>query len=227
MATPGSRSARREAQRFRYSKTSRSGFIELASDDFSVEDLRDRLLQVPGVLQVVGHRLSKAEQNNASSGHAQQRNWKVRTEALVSAGANDFEFEITTTSNLSDTFLQQNCILRSVTVMFKDAPNGMLLEAWRVLVLGVGHLARFPVQVAAWHADVTWAGLPMQSLRTFSKFRYLEDRIWFSDDADPSVYFFEDEAASSGWVKYSDVVPGGDPLYWWHNAQRDVCFFEM
>ena len=89
MATPGSRSARREAQRFRYSKTSRSGFIELASDYFSVEDLRDRLLQVPGVLQVVGHRLSKAEQNNASSGHAQQRNWKVRTEALVSAGAND------------------------------------------------------------------------------------------------------------------------------------------
>ena len=34
-----------------------------------------------------------------------------------------------------------------VTVMFKDAPAGMLLEAWRVLVVGVGHLARFPAEV--------------------------------------------------------------------------------
>ena len=103
MAASARRSARREAQRFRYSKVSRSGFIELDTRDFSVDDLRQHLLHVPGVLHVVGHRLSKTEQNNASLGHAQERNWKMRTEALVAARANDFEFEITTTSNFSDT----------------------------------------------------------------------------------------------------------------------------
>lgn len=219
------RSARREAQRFRYSPTSKSGFIELNTDDFSPDDLRTCLLEVPGVLQVVGHRLSKAQQNNASLGHAQQRNWKVRTEASVRAGVNDFEFEITTTSNLSDIYLRQNNIAPSVTVMFKDAPSGMLLEAWRLLILGVGHLARFPVQVAAWHRDVTWNGLPNQTMSVFSKFVY-ENRIWFSDDADSTVFFFEDEAASMGWSKYYHVVAGVQ-RFWWHNSQRRIYFFEI
>ena len=47
--TAAARSARREAQRYRYSTASRSGFIELATDEFSPNGLRARLLQVPNV----------------------------------------------------------------------------------------------------------------------------------------------------------------------------------
>ena len=221
----GLRSARRENQRFRYSPTSRSGFIELNTDDFSPDDLRTCLLQVPGVLGVVGHRLSKTEQNNVSLGHRQQRNWKVCTEALVRAGANDFEFEITTTSNLSHTFLEQNNIPPSVTAMFKDAPTGMLMEAWRVLKIAVCHLARFPRKVAAWHADVTWKGLPDQKEKIFSKFMDNNNRIWFSNDADPTICFFEDKAAATGWSKY--FYDGAGRRWWWHNAELRIYFFEM
>ena len=222
-------SARREAQRFRYIPSSRSGFIELNTYIFSPADLRTCLLEVPGVLQVVGHRLSKTEQNNFSLGHCQQRNWKVRTAALVRAGVNDMEFELTTTSNLSDTFLEQNGIIPSVTAMFKDAPSGMLMEAWRVLRLAVGHLARFPLEVAAWEADLTWEELPTQKTGVFSKFMDENNRIWFSNDADPSMIFFEDEAASKGWTKYYDRVPGMRYLerHWWHNAQLHIYFFEI
>lgn len=223
MAAP-LRSARREAQRYRYSKASRSGFIELATDNFSADDLRTRLLQVPDVLQVIGHRLSKAEQNNASLGHAQQRNWKVRTQTLINASANDFEFEITTNSNLSDIYLQQHGIPRTVTVMFKDVPAGMLMEGWRVLMLAVSDLALFPAKVAAWHAEVTWSGLPAQTLTTFSKFMH-NGRIWFSNDHDPTMFFFGDEAASSGWTMYVDIVRCG-PRYWWHNEHLCLYFFD-
>jgi len=223
-------SARREAQRFRYSPSSRSGFIELNTCIFSPADLRTCLLEVPGVLQVVGHRLSKTEQNNFSLGHCQQRNWKVRTAALVRAGVSDMEFELTTTSNLSATFCEQNGIIPSVTAMFKDAPSGMLMEAWRVLRLAVGHLARFPLEVAAWEADLTWGYELSEHPNNvvFSKFMDKNNRIWFSNDADPNMFFFEDEAAKKGWSGYYTVVPGMQywKRYWWHNAQLHIFFFE-
>ena len=142
---------------------------------------------------------------------------------------NDLEFELTTTSNLSATFLEQNGIIPSVTAMFKDAPSGMLMEAWRVLHLAVGHLARFPLEVAAWETDLTWGELPTQKTGVFSKFMDKNNRIWYSNDADPNMFFFEDEAASRGWSKYYDLVPGMRDWkrYWWHNAQLDIFFWEI
>ena len=54
------------------------------------------------------------------------------------------------------------------------------------------------------------------------------DRIWLSDDSDPTVYFFQDEAASNGWSKYCyDILPGDAvERYWWHNEQLRIYFFE-
>ena len=127
-------------------------------------------------------------------------------------------------TDLSDTFLQQNCIPRTVTAMFKDAPAGMLLEAWRVLLMAVGELALFPEEVAAWHTDVTWANLHAPTLADFTKYD-LNGRTWFANDADPAVFFFVDDATSSGWKQYWHDLHG-IRRSWWHNDELSLYFFD-
>ena len=208
-------SARRQHHRYRYSPTSRSGFIELIHDRFSDVDLQERLLGVKGVTSVTRHRLSKAEQGNISENHAQQHNWKVNN-----AVGRCFEFEITTNSNFSDTHLQGHGIQRTVSAMFKDAPEGALIEAWRILFEAVGDIALFPEAVMEWISDMTWESGAPQKECVFYKYRDATGLTWYSNADDDTDFFTDVDRA--GWIRYVDFLG----RYWWHNHARRQSFYE-
>ena len=110
-------SARKLKQRFRYSKESRSGFIELETDEFSPNDLRTCLLGVPGVEYVVPHALTKTEQGNYSRNHAQERTWKVMFEALRGMIVNRVAPLSLPKKNLL--YVQGKCIRKNIEIVFK------------------------------------------------------------------------------------------------------------
>ena len=106
--------------------------------------------------------------------------------------------------------------------MFKDAPQGTLLEAWCILRLAMGDLALFPRKVNEWIAEVTWRGLPMQTTCTFTKNADLQCNEWFCRDDDCSSWFYVAEAAKMGWKKYI----GFDSTLWWPNEKTNIWFLE-
>jgi hypothetical protein len=211
------RSARKERQRFRYSESSRSGFIELDNDRFTPEDLRLALLGVAGVTYVAPHHLSKAEQGNASLGHAQQHNWKCCSETLCG----DLEFEITWNGNFSDVYLQEQGIPRTITVMFKETAPDAYMEAWRILSAAVGHLALFPEEVNAWLSDITWKGLSLPEKCVFDTYMDADNgMLWYSNSQDDADYFTDD--ARKGWNRYMDCTGNK----WWSNETSSRWFRE-
>ena len=183
------RSARKERQRFRYSGHSRSGFIELENDRFTPEDLRRNLVGVAGVTYVVPHRLSKTEQGNPSFGHAQERTWKVMSEILHRLPCGELEFEITWNGNLSDAYLKQEGIQRTITVMFKETSPLAHIEAWRILLGAVGHLALFPAKVEDWVSDITWKGTTLPTECIFYTYKDADGLLWYSNADDDGDYF--------------------------------------
>lgn len=221
MARPLARfSARKEKQRFRYSEHSRSGFIELEHDRFSADDLRQNLLGVAGVTYVVPHRMSKTEQGNASLGHAQQHNWKVMSETLRRLQCGELEFEITWNGNLSDVYLEQQGIPRTITVMFKETAPEAYTEAWRILSVAVRHLALFPEEVDAWISDITWKGLSLPTECVFHTYMDDHGMIWYSNADYDGDYFTQ--AMPKGWVRHVDTTGN----YWWFDEAASRWFRE-
>lgn len=148
----GSRSNRRLAQRYRYSKGSRAGFAELRDDTVGPEELKHLLENVQGVIWVAPHKKgSKEMQGNASDGHIQQHNWQVMTQLLASQNKQPLEFEVTLNQHMKPGALVG--IRRTVTACFKEPPRGAVGEAWRVLLEAVDHLVLFPNNVQAWSQE--------------------------------------------------------------------------
>ena len=123
LTVPGSAStepyygSRLRAQRFSYSGVSCSGFAELTpARPMSPEKLSQDLHNVPGVTRVVWQ-TSKTSQGNIGE-HA------VESNCLVYSADGDprkpFEFEVARNQHTKD----KNAPL-TVTVMFKDPPQGM------------------------------------------------------------------------------------------------------
>ena len=131
LTVPGSAStelylgSRLEAQRFSYSWGSRSGMAELAPGHVMTPDkLFQALRNVPGVLRVVWN-TSKTLQGNIGD-HAQESNCFVYSKN--GDPKQPFEFEVTRNNHTKDTIKPV-----TVTVMFKDPPEGRDWEAWRIL----------------------------------------------------------------------------------------------
>ena len=242
-------STRRERQMYRYEASSRAGFIELSDDSVGPPQLRALLLQVPRVCEVVPHRAgSKAEQGNASEGHAQKHNWQVQSVAL--RGANPLEFEVTTHNHVKPAAL--NGRRPTVTVCFREPPHGAVREAWRILWGAVGHLALFPDKVREWMRDAEEKELrelcgrsasgpappPIASLpttipgppprvvqETWGTYGYLaaDDCLHFlySKGDDEAHFFLESDARRLGWRKFVDEVGA-----WWCNEAAGKWFRE-
>ena len=76
-------------------------------------------------------------------GHYLQRNVLVVSELF----SKPFEFELTRSLHLSS---EQG----NGSMMFKSAPPGQLLEAWRILIAAARKHTLFPDEVHSWHGEV-------------------------------------------------------------------------
>ena len=130
LTVPGSastgpyRGSRLLKQRYSYSAVSRSGFAELTpAHVMSPEKLSQALKNVPGVTRVVWQ-TSKTSQGNIGE-HAQESNCFVYS--ADGDPRKPFEFEVTRNRHTKD----NNAPL--TVPVFKDPPQGMDWEAWRIL----------------------------------------------------------------------------------------------
>ena len=121
--------SRRLQQRYEYSDNSRAAFVEcIPSWQPTPEKFKSILEHVRGVEKVVWQ-ISKTAQNNSGS-HYSERNMFVYSliEGPGSA-SRPVEFELTRHQHMRGPRGKS-----TVTAMFKEPPEGLLGEAWRILL---------------------------------------------------------------------------------------------
>ena len=124
-ALPGGyRGSRKVAMRYIYPRTTLANFIELNSEEPPMRpaEFVELLSAVPGVLTVVMHPKTKAEQNNYGD-HYQERNVLVYSQMYPEHG---MEFELTTYNHEKNWSTISACYKTQF-----DRPRAM--EAWRIL----------------------------------------------------------------------------------------------
>ena len=124
-ALPGGyRGSRKVAMRYIYPRTTLANFIELKSEQppMTPAEFVELLSAVPGVLHVVMHPKTKAEQNNYGD-HYQERNVLVYSQMYPEHG---MEFELTTYNHDKNWSTISACYKTQF-----DRPRAM--EAWRIL----------------------------------------------------------------------------------------------
>ena len=134
-AGPGSGSAVRYGgsrllkQRYQYSEKSRAGFVELRPGcEMTGNQLFDALGNVPGVQRVEWQKRKQA-QGNASRNHDMQQNVIVFSKIRGSETMpRHMEFEVARHQHT-----QAKDVPYTTTVMFKDPPQYLHAEAWRIL----------------------------------------------------------------------------------------------
>ena len=74
--------------------------------------------------------------------------------------------------------------------MFKETAADAHMEAWRILLAAVGHLALFPKEVDAWVRDIAWKGvsLPMECV-FYTYMNYTDGMLWYSNSQDDADFF--------------------------------------
>ena len=122
--------SRTRKQRYEYSETSRAGFAELSpAFVMTGKQLFNKLSKVSGVKEV-RWATPKSAQGNVSAGHYMEQNVLVYSSMGGSGSAKrPMEFEITRHQHLKG-----SSVPYTVTVMFKDLPQDMEAEAWRILM---------------------------------------------------------------------------------------------
>ena len=149
----GLQSTRMAKSLFRYPYESGAAFIELKDDKMRGDELFQVLQRVPGVDRVYWQ-TCKNEQGNHSQrklgtpymGVRQflEQNVFVKSKLFKMP----FEFELTRSMHSKT--------MGTCSMAFKKAPDGQLLEAWRILRLAVGDrgLAASSIEVEKWHNDI-------------------------------------------------------------------------
>ena len=121
----GSRSIK---QRYEYSENSRAAFVECIPSWLPTpEEFKSILEQVEGVKKVAWQ-TSKTAQNNFGR-HYSEQNMLVYSSIGPGSASPPIEFELTRSQHL----LSWRA-MATVTIMFKDPPEGLLGEAWRILL---------------------------------------------------------------------------------------------
>ncbi len=135
---------------YRYPDENGAAFIELKDDKMRGDELFQVLERVPGVHRVYWQ-TCKSDQGNHSQrklgtpymgvGHFLERNVFVKSKLFKRA----FEFELTRSMHTRT--------MGTCSMAFKVAPDGQLLEAWRILRHAVGDrgLPASSIEVEKWH----------------------------------------------------------------------------
>ena len=144
-------STRQERARFRYPGGDDVAFVELVNEDMDGETLYKTLEQVPGVEEIYWQ-TSKHDQGNPGTrapgvpydgtGHFLERNVMVKSKLFKQP----FEFELTRSMHTKER--------GTVSMAFKTAPQGQLLEAWRILRHASRERTLFMDKVEEWHSSV-------------------------------------------------------------------------
>ncbi len=161
----GMQSTRMAKYMYRYPNESGAAFIELKDDKMSGDELFQVLERVPGVDRVYWQ-TCKSDQGNHSQrklgtpymgvGHFLERNVFVKSKLFK----RPFEFELTRSMHSKT--------MGTCSMAFKKAPDGQLLEAWRILRHAVGDrgLPASSIEVEKWHNEIR------------SKYSEQENSVW-------------------------------------------------
>ena len=121
----GSRSVK---QRFEYSRESKAAFVELHPSFMPTpEEFKAHLEAVPGVTKV-DWQTSKRSQGNVGN-HYCEHNLLVYSSTGPGSASSPIEFELTRNQHVKDPRVKP-----TVTAMFKDPREGLIGEAWRILL---------------------------------------------------------------------------------------------
>ena len=144
-------STRQEKGKFRYPKGGDAAFVELVDENMDGDTLYKTLEQVPGVEKVYWQ-TSKHDQGNPGTrapgvpydgtGHFLERNVMVVSRLYKQP----LEFELTRSGHTKER--------GTVSMAFKTAPQGQLLEAWRILRHASRGRTLFMDKVEEWHSSV-------------------------------------------------------------------------
>ena len=107
----------------------------------------------PGITEVEWQ-TTKASQGNIGD-HYSQRNVLVRTSIAPSSASSKIEFELTRNMHMVD-----NNVPFALNAMFKDPPERLISEAWRILLYATHGKQLFPMKVQeTWKKHVKyWSG---------------------------------------------------------------------
>ena len=120
--------SRRVKQRFEYDHKSRAAFVELHPSFMPTpEQFKADLEAVPGVTKVAWQ-TTKASQGNVGNHYCEQ-NLLVYSSTGPGSASSPIEFELTRNQHVKDQRVKP-----TVTAMFKDPPEGLIGEAWRILL---------------------------------------------------------------------------------------------
>lgn len=148
----GQGSTRLDKVQYRYVSEAEGGFVELGVE-MSEQEFMNTLQKVPGVESVNWH-TNKHDQSNPSTrkrgapyeghGHFMERNVLLKSTLFN----RPFEFELTRSGH---TKTRGTC-----SMVFKTAPAGQILEAWRILRCASADRSLFSSReaVTKWHQDV-------------------------------------------------------------------------
>ena len=120
--------SRRRSQRFEYSIGSASAFVELSPAHTPTPlEFFHQLQAVPGV-EKVEWQTTKASQGNIGDHYCEQNILVYSTLGGPGSASSPLEFELTRNNHMKN-----KEVPFTLTVMFKDPPQGMIPEAWRIL----------------------------------------------------------------------------------------------
>ena len=120
--------SRRQKQRFEYASKTKAAFVELHPLFMPTpEEFKKHFEAVPGVTKV-DWQTSKASQGNVGN-HYCERNLLVYSSTGPGSASSPIEFELTRNQHVKDRKVKP-----TVTAMFKDPPEGLIGEAWRILL---------------------------------------------------------------------------------------------
>ena len=125
--------SRRSKYRFEYSPNSRSAFVELHPSWYppkeeGPQEFKAWLEAVPGVERVEWQN-GKASQRTVGDHYCEQNLLVYSNLAGLGSASSPIEFELTRNQHVKDQRVKP-----TVTAMFKDPPEGLIGEAWRILL---------------------------------------------------------------------------------------------
>ena len=147
--------SRRLKQRFEYSPNSKSAFVECIPSFMPTPgEFKALLEKVPGVKKVEWQ-TTMTSQKNAGKHYCEQ-NLLVYSSTGPGSASPPVEFELTRNQHMADTRATS-----TVTAMFKDPPEGLIGEAWRILLAATkgklllpGHVHQYwKKHVAKWEGE--------------------------------------------------------------------------
>ena len=125
--------SRRLKQRFEYRENSRSAFVELHRSWYppkeeGPQEFKAWLEAVPGVERVEWQN-GKASQRTVGDHYCEQNLLVYSNLAGLGSASSPIEFELTRNQHMKDPH-----VCPTLTARFKDPPEGLIGEAWRILL---------------------------------------------------------------------------------------------